>query len=75
MGRSQNPMSEIIFVVEDSDEGGFTAKALGYPIHTEGENLEELKENIRDAVKCHFNDKDRPRIVRLHMVEDELMPI
>ena len=68
-------MSEIIFVVEDSDEGGYTAKALGYSIHTEGENLEELKENIRDAVKCHFDEKDRPRIVRLHMVKDELMPI
>ncbi len=68
-------MSEIIFVVEDSDEGGYTAKALGYSIYTEGETLDELKENIRDAVKCHFDEKDRPRIVRLHMVKDELMPI
>ncbi len=68
-------MSEIIFVVEDSDEGGYTAKALGYSIYTEGETLDELKEKIRDAVKCHFDEKDRPRIVRLHMVKDELMPI
>ncbi len=67
-------MSEIIFVVEDSDEGGYTAKALGYSIYTEGETLDKLKENIRDAVKCHFDEKDRPRIVRLHMVKDELMP-
>lgn len=68
-------MSEIIFVIEDSDEGGYTAKALGYSIHTEGETLDELKANIKDAVKCHFDEKDRPRIVRLHMVKDELMPI
>jgi len=68
-------MSEIIFVVEDSDEGGYTAQALGYSIYTEGETLEELKENIRDAVKCHFDEQQRPRIVRLHMVKDELMPI
>jgi predicted RNase H-like HicB family nuclease len=68
-------MSEIIFVVEDSDEGGYTAKALGYSIYTEGETLDKLKENIKDAVKCHFDDKERPRIVRLHMVKDELMAI
>jgi len=68
-------MSEIIFVVENSNEGGYTAKALGYSIHTEGETLDELKENIREAVKRHFDEKDRPRIVRLHMVKDELMPI
>jgi len=48
-------MSEIIFVVEDSDEGGYIAKALGHSIHTEGETLDELKENIKDAVKCHFD--------------------
>jgi hypothetical protein len=68
-------MNEIIFVVEDSDEGGYTAKALGYSIYTEGETLDGLKESIRDAVKCHFDEKERPRIVRLHMVKDELMPI
>jgi predicted RNase H-like HicB family nuclease len=68
-------MSEIIFVVETPDEGGYTAKALGYSIFTEGETLEELKENIKDAVRCHFDDKDRPRIARLHMVKDEVMAL
>lgn len=68
-------MTEIIFVVETSDEGGYTAKALGYSIHTEGESLEELKVNIKDAVRCHFEEKDRPRIARLHMVRDEVMAI
>lgn len=47
-------MSEIIFIVESSDEGGYTAKALGCSIYTEAETLDALKENIRDAVKCHF---------------------
>ncbi len=68
-------MTEIIFVVEDSDEGGYTAKALGYSIYTEGESLEELKENIREAVRCHFEEPDRPRVARLHMVRDEVMAI
>ena len=51
------PMSEIIFIVENSDEGGYTAKSLGYSIYTEGETLDELKENIKDAIKCHFDVK------------------
>jgi len=68
-------MSEIIFIIENSDEGGYTAKALGYSIFTEGETLEELKGNIRDAVKCHFDEKDRPRVARLHMVKDEVMAL
>lgn len=48
-------MSEIIFIVENSDEGSYTAKCLGYSIYTEGETLDELKENVKDAVKCHFD--------------------
>ena len=68
-------MSEIIFIVESADEGGYTARALGYSIFTEGETLNELKENIKEAVKCHFDEKDRPRIARLHMVKDEVMAL
>jgi len=68
-------MSEIIFIVEDSDEGGFTAKCLGHSIYTEGETLDELKENVKDAIKCHFDVKDIPRIVRLHIVKDEVIAI
>jgi len=68
-------MSEIIFIIESSDEGGYTAKALGHSIYTEGETLDELKENIKDAVKCHFDAEEFPHIVRLHMVKDEVISI
>jgi len=68
-------MSEIIFVVENSDEGGYTAKSLGHSIYTEAETLDELKENVKDAVKCHFDEKEIPRIVRLHIVKDEVITI
>lgn len=68
-------MSEIIFIVEDSDEGGYTAKALDYSIFTEGETLDELKENVKDAVRCHFDPKEAPRVVRLHIVKDEVIAI
>jgi hypothetical protein len=68
-------MDEIIFLVEPSDEFGFEARALGHAIFTEGETLEELRINIKDAVLCHFEENERPRILRLHTVTDEVMAL
>jgi hypothetical protein len=62
-------MQEIIFVVEESTEGGFTAKALGHSIFTEADKFEDLKAAVTDAVKCHFDDSQQ-RIIRLHMVKE-----
>lgn len=56
---------EIIFLVEESPEGGYEARALGESIYTEAETLEELKKSIKDALKCHFSEKDKPSVVRL----------
>lgn len=67
-------MREIIFVVEESEEGGLTAKALGVSIFTEAENLDELRAAVKDAVKCHFDD-DMQRIIRLHMVKEEVFAV
>ena len=65
-------IKEIIFMVEEDPEGGYTARALGYSIFTEAETLEELKESIKDAIKCHFDkDGEIPKIVRLHIVKEE----
>lgn len=49
-------MNELIFLVEEAPEGGYTARALGESIFTEAESLPELREQIRDAVKCHFDE-------------------
>ena len=57
--------SEIIFLVEESPEGGYDARALGYSIFTEADTMDELKEMVRDAVRCHFDDEERPQMVRL----------
>ena len=64
-------MQEIIFIVEESNEGGFEAKALGESIFTDGETMEELKQNIKEAIQCHF-DENAPKIVRLHYVKEEV---
>ena len=59
--------NEIIFLIEESIEGGYEARAMGHSIFTEGETYEEVKENIREAVKCHFEEGEVPHIIRLHL--------
>ncbi len=59
-------MNEIIFIVQEAPEGGFEAKALSAAIFTEADSLDELREMVRDAVSCHFEDKVRPKVIRLH---------
>jgi len=66
-------MNEIIFLVEESPEGGFTARALGESIFTEGDTREELHQNVRDAVKCHFEEGKAPKIIRMHFVREEVI--
>lgn len=66
--------SEIIFEVTGSPEGGFEARALGHSIYTQAETEQELKEMVRDAVRCHFEgETERPSVIRLHRVIDELI--
>lgn len=64
-------MEEIIFLVEESAEGGYIAKGLGVSIFTEGDTWEELKTAVIDAVHCHFDD-NRTRLIRLHAVKEEV---
>jgi len=68
--------SELIFIVEEAPEGGYTARALGAAIFTEADTLAELRSNVVEAVRCHFDkDSERPRLVRLHQVRDEILPV
>ncbi|MEE8593321.1 MAG: 2-oxoisovalerate dehydrogenase [Candidatus Bipolaricaulota bacterium] len=64
---------EIIFLVEESPEGGFEARALGHSVFTEAEAFEELRTIVQDAVRCHFDEGDGPSLIRLHQVRDEVI--
>ena len=68
-------MNEIIFMVEDAPEGGYVARALGQSIVTEADSLAELQANVRDAVRCHFEEGQAPKIVRLHFVREEVIAV
>jgi hypothetical protein len=65
--------TEIIFAVEESPEGGYEAHALGHPIFTHAESMAELREMVRDAVRCHFEADAIPAVIRLHFVRDEVI--
>lgn len=66
-------MSEIVFVVEQAPEGGYLARALGESIVTEADDLESLRTFVQDAVHCHFEEGQSPKVIRLHFVRDELL--
>jgi hypothetical protein len=68
-------MSEIVFVVEHAPEGGYAARALGESIFTEADSLEVLRAAVQDAVQCHFDEGQSPKVIRLHFVRDELLAV
>jgi len=68
-------MNEIIFLVEDSPEGGYEARALSASIYTQADTLDELRFMIKDAVECHFDQEERPQIIRLHFVREEVFAL
>lgn len=68
-------MNELIFLVEGAPEGGYSARALGAAIFTEADTLPELRVQVRNAVRCHYDDEDRPQVIRLHFAYDEVIAV
>jgi hypothetical protein len=66
-------MSEIVFVVEEAPEGGFTARAVGESIFTEADDMAQLHARACEAVRCHFDEGKAPKLIRLHYVRDEVI--
>jgi hypothetical protein len=69
----ETPMDELMFIVEEGPEGGYTARAVGESIFTEADDMEGLREMVRDAVRCHFAEDAGPKMIRLHFVRDEVI--
>lgn len=67
--------NEIIFEVTEAPEGGYDARALGHGVFTQGEDWDDLKDMVRDAVRCHFADDIVPGVIRLHYVRDEAIAV
>ena len=67
--------NEIVFQVREAPEGGYTARAVGYSIFTEGDDWEHLKYMLRDAVLCYFDYGEAPGAIRVHLVQSEVIPV
>lgn len=65
--------TEILFTVEDAPEGGYIARAHGHGIYVQADSTDDLHVQVRDAVQRHFDEVDKPRLIRLHYVRDEVL--
>jgi predicted RNase H-like HicB family nuclease len=65
---------EVVFTVSEPPEGGFEARAVEHSIYTQAETFEELRAAVQDAVRCHFDEAERPTRIRLQVVRDEVIP-
>ena len=68
-------MNELIFIVEEAPEGGYIARALGVSIFTEADDLTSLQDQVRDAVRCHYEPEQTPKMIRLHFVREEVIAV
>jgi hypothetical protein len=68
-------LNEIIFTVTESLDGGYEAKAVGHSIYTQCDEYSELRETLRDAVRCHFDEDKMPSSIRIHLVRDEVIAV
>jgi hypothetical protein len=71
--RGDEGVNEVIFLVEEAAEGGYTARVLGASIYTEADDLAELHEQVREAVRCHFDEGEAPKMIRLHVVREGII--
>lgn len=67
-------MSEVIFEVTQEADGGFCADCLTGAIFTQADTWEQLRDNVREAVRAYYFDqpKQLPSSIRLHLVRDEI---
>jgi hypothetical protein len=49
--------NEILFYVEESADGGYEACAVNHSIYTQCDDYSDLPDTLRDAVRCHFDDR------------------
>lgn len=61
-------MHKITFQIEEAAEVGYTARAFGHAIFTEAESLAELRDNARDAVRCHFDESSGPQVIEFRQL-------
>ena len=67
--------TEIIFgITEDEVDGGYSASADRYGVHTQVDSVDEVSLHVWYTVDCYFDDRmPRPNLIRLKLVGDEVL--
>jgi predicted RNase H-like HicB family nuclease len=66
-------MAELVFEVTQEADGGYCAECLTLEIFSQADTWDELRANVREAVRGYFFDTSIPGSVRLHLVRDEVL--
>jgi predicted RNase H-like HicB family nuclease len=67
-------MKELVFEVTQEADGGFVAECLSESIFTQADSWEELRRNVKEAVRGYFFDQPQQDVMlRLHLVRDEVL--
>ena len=61
---------EITFLVKEAPEGGYTARAVGESIFTEGDDWQDLQRMVRDVLELRFDEGERPSVIHLLLVKE-----
>ena len=70
-------MNEIVFIVRAEEDGGFSASwndPAGGGISTQGDDLAEHQEMIRDAIECYFDVAETDKPKRLEVAREGIEP-
>lgn len=68
-------MKELVFEVVQEADGGYTAEAIGESIFTQADSWNELRTNVKEAVRAFYFDSAPPASVRLRLVRDEVLAV
>jgi len=67
-------MNDLVFEVTQEADDGYAAECLTETIMTQGNTWDELRKNVQEAVGAYFFDKaEKPSMIRLHLVRDEVL--
>ena len=68
-------ISEVVFEIAEEAEGGYSAECLTENIFTQGDTWEQLRANVKEAVRAYFFDGPKPQYIRVRMVRDEFLSL
>jgi predicted RNase H-like HicB family nuclease len=66
-------VKELVFEVVPEEDCGFCAECLSENIFTQGDTWDELRSNVKEAVRAFHLDQPAPKWIRLHLVRDEIL--